>query len=106
MNSIPPPHFGLPIIKPRYLREMKAGSKFYKGIEYIVTSDLPEAQRHALKAAGIETIKIMMDGKVVENCVTYQQYAEWYHTKFFVERAAAEKRQKNLSSEKVFIKKS
>jgi hypothetical protein len=83
---------------------MKVSAKYYWGIEYIVISDLPEAQRRSLKVAGIETIKIMIDGRVVENCVVYQQYAEWYHSKFFIERAA-EERQKGLSPQKVFVNK-
>jgi hypothetical protein len=74
---------------------MKVKAKFYRGIEYIVTTDLPEEQRHAVEHAGIEKIKILVDGKIVSECINYKHYASWYHEKFFIERAAERQRKLN-----------
>ena len=63
---------------------MKAKAKFYKGIEYIVVGELPFdqqtllAQRHSTP----ERIKIMVEGKIVNNCINYQDYSHWFHATF------------------------
>lgn len=61
---------------------MKANSKIYKGIEYVVVSDLPADQQMFLEQRKIEQIKILMDGKIVSNCISYEAYSNWYHTIF------------------------
>jgi hypothetical protein len=54
--------------------------KSYKGIEYIHLYDLPQRQRQIL----LETIdhdlfiKILVDGKIVSQCLQYKDYAYWY----------------------------
>lgn len=56
--------------------------KVYKGIEYIQLTELPEIQR----ALMLETlnkdlfIKIMIDGKIVSDCVQYKDYSFWYRS--------------------------
>lgn len=61
---------------------MKATSKFYKGIEYVVVNELPSEQQALLNQINIEKIKILMDGKILSNCISYQEYSEWFHTVF------------------------
>jgi hypothetical protein len=71
---------------------MKAKAKFFKGIEYVVATELPEDQQLLLEHGGnLEYIKILVDGKVISNCLSYSVYSSWYHSVFFVQRAAAPK---------------
>jgi hypothetical protein len=59
---------------------MKADAKTFKGIEYIVVTDLPQLQQQRL----LDTInhdlfiKIMIDGKIVSRCLQYKDYVHWY----------------------------
>jgi len=63
---------------------MMLGSKIYKGIEYIQLSELPQTQREKL----VQTIskdlfiKILIDGKIVGECLQFKDYAFWYNTVF------------------------
>lgn len=58
---------------------MKAKAKFYRGIEYVQVADLPTNQQILLQHANEpERIKILVDGKVVSNCIQYAAYSEWY----------------------------
>jgi hypothetical protein len=59
---------------------MKINSKIYKGIEYIQITELPSNQRERL----LQTlnrdlfIKIMIDGKIISQCLQYKDYAVWF----------------------------
>ncbi|MBT1706367.1 hypothetical protein [Chryseosolibacter indicus] len=57
-------------------------SKIFKGIEYIHLSDLPEAQKERFlqTTSRYVFIKILIDGKVVSNCIEYSTYSNWFHT--------------------------
>jgi len=78
---------------------MKAKAKLFKGIEYVVTTELPGDQRLLLEHRGnLDHIKILVDGKIISNCLSYSVYSNWYHSVFFVQRAAMPK----PSQEKVF----
>jgi hypothetical protein len=63
---------------------MKVNSTIFKGIEYIQLSQLPEEQREKI----LETInrsliiKILIDGKIVGNCLQYKDYDSWYENVF------------------------
>jgi hypothetical protein len=60
---------------------MKAKAKVYKGIEFISVSELPANQQLLLQhAQEPERIKIMLDGKILENCIQYREYTHWYTT--------------------------
>jgi hypothetical protein len=60
---------------------MKAKAKVYKGIEFISVSELPANQQLLLQhAQKPERIKIMLDGKILENCIQYREYNHWYST--------------------------
>lgn len=61
---------------------MKAKANYYKGIEYIVVSDLPAEQQALLEQKNLERIKILMEGKIVSNCVSYNDYSDWFHNIF------------------------
>jgi len=76
---------------------MKANSKSYKGIEYVVISDLPSDQQSLLEQKNnIERIKILMDGKIVGNCIAYQAYSDWFHAVFKQRIPVARSTQKDL----------
>ena len=56
--------------------------KVFKGIEYIQLDELPLEQRE-LMISTINTslfIKIMIDGKIISNCLQYKDYTTWYLT--------------------------
>ena len=60
---------------------MKAKAIAYRGIEFINISDLPANQQLLLlHAQEPERIKILMDGKILENCIQYREYGVWYAT--------------------------
>lgn len=62
---------------------MKVAAKVYKGIEFIGIDELPSKQQVLLSEnKTIERIKILIDGKIVSNCVQYQHYTTWYSTTF------------------------
>ncbi len=58
---------------------MKVQAKYFREIEYVVVSELPEKQQEKLKEfAEGDYIKILIDGQVTGPCLQYKQYAEWY----------------------------
>lgn len=62
---------------------MKADVKLFKGIEYVVVSELPQLQQAMI----LDTIshdlfiKIMIDGKIISQCLQYKDYSKWYDQK-------------------------
>jgi hypothetical protein len=62
---------------------MKADVKIFKGIEYVVVNELPPLQQTML----LDTInhdlfiKIMIDGKIISQCLQYKDYSKWYDQK-------------------------
>ena len=83
---------------------MKVDAKIFKGIEYIVVTDLPITQRERL----INTIspdlfiKIMIDGKIIGQCLQYKDYSSWYERAAHLQVQAAVAEAK--SSERLEIK--
>jgi hypothetical protein len=63
---------------------MKIDRKNYKGIEYILVDELPQAQRERLlQTLGQDIfIKIMMDGKIVSRCIQYKDYNYWFENTY------------------------
>ena len=60
---------------------MKAKAKVYRGIEFIHLAELPAKQQLLLEhSSNPERIKILIDGKVVGDCIQYEKYSNWYHT--------------------------
>ena len=60
---------------------MKAKAKFYRGIEFVQVADLSASQQILLQHnSEPERIKILIDGKIVSNCIQYHTYCEWYST--------------------------
>lgn len=61
-------------------RVMKAISSIYKGIEYVQISTLPVDQRERLlRTINAELlIKILVDGKVIGNCLQFKDYDCWF----------------------------
>lgn len=59
---------------------MKVQSTIYKGIEYIQVSTLPSEQREKLLNTinkGL-LIKILVDGKMISNCLQFKDYEAWF----------------------------
>lgn len=63
---------------------MKVERKLYKGIEFVVLTELPVVQReHLLKTLSPDQfIKILIDGAVVSNCLQYKDYSNWFDNVF------------------------
>jgi hypothetical protein len=60
---------------------MKIPAKYYREIEYVLVSELPEAQQQLIKQnPEIDFIKILIDGKVTGPCIQYKQYHDWYQS--------------------------
>jgi hypothetical protein len=63
---------------------MMIDSKVYKGIEYVQLCELPLAQREKISETinGDLFIKIMIDGKIVSECLQFKDYSFWYNSVF------------------------
>lgn len=59
---------------------MKVHSTIYKGIEYIQVSTLPSEQKEKLLLSVNPEllIKILVDGKIVTNCMQFKDYEAWF----------------------------
>ena len=56
--------------------------KLYKGIEYVKLSELPQDQRDRLRSTFNEQlfVKILVNGKLLEDCILYKDYKFWFRT--------------------------
>jgi hypothetical protein len=63
---------------------MMIDSKVYKGIEYVQLNELPLAQREKISETMNADlfIKIMIDGKIVSECLQFKDYSFWYNSVF------------------------
>ena len=63
---------------------MKVKSTIYKGIEFVEIYSLPNEQKqNLLQTINPELfIKILIDGKLMVNCIQYKDYEEWYDNAF------------------------
>lgn len=63
---------------------MKVNSTLYKGIEYVqVTSLPPEQQELLLQTINRDLlIKILVEGKLVGNCLQFKDYEVWFDNIF------------------------
>ena len=59
-------------------------SKIYRGIEYVQLDELPSTQREKISQTlnSELLIKIMIDGKVINDCLQYKDYSYWYNSVF------------------------
>lgn len=63
---------------------MKVNSTLYKGIEYVQVSSLPpEQQEQLLQTLNRDLIiKILVEGKLVGNCLQFKDYEVWFDNVF------------------------
>jgi hypothetical protein len=59
---------------------MKVSSSIYKGIQYVQVSTLPSEQRDRLLGTINRElfIKILVDGKLLGNCLQFKDYESWF----------------------------
>jgi hypothetical protein len=59
---------------------MKVSSSVYKGIQYVQVSALPVEQRERLLGTINQEllIKILVDGKIIGNCLQFKDYERWF----------------------------
>lgn len=75
---------------------MKVQAKYFREIEYVVVSELPQSQQDKLKDfVEADYIKILIEGRVTGPCLQYKQYAEWY-VSVFAPLVAGKPEQKSL----------
>jgi hypothetical protein len=60
--------------------------KIYKGIEYVQFSELPLEQQELLKSTmPVDfTIKILVNEKILRDCIQFKDYFDWYENVFKV----------------------
>jgi hypothetical protein len=63
---------------------MKVNSSLYKGIQYVQINALPpDQQDKLLKTINPELfIKILVDGKLIRNCLQFKDYEYWFDNVF------------------------
>jgi len=73
---------------------MKVNSTIYKGIEYVQVRELPPDQRELLlQSINRELlIKIMIEGKLVRNCLLFKDYEIWFDSVYQVKKDSAKPR--------------
>lgn len=61
---------------------MKVSSSVYKGIQYVQVSSLPVEQRERLLGTINKEllIKILVDGKIIGNCLQFKDYERWFES--------------------------
>jgi len=60
-------------------------SRVYKGIEYVQLSELPSDQQHLISHSSDNRemiIKIQVDGKILNDCIQFKDYQNWYKRQF------------------------
>ncbi|SHH99801.1 hypothetical protein SAMN04488109_6620 [Chryseolinea serpens] len=88
---------------------MKVKSTIYKGIEYVQINALPKEQMDSLmKTINRELlIKILIDDKLVGNCLQFKDYESWFDLVYASEKPAATKavkeKEKALEAEPVSL---
>ena len=62
--------------------DMKVSSSVYKGIQYVQVSTLPVEQRERLLVTINKElfIKILVDGKIIGNCLQFKDYEWWFES--------------------------
>lgn len=55
-------------------------ARVYRGIEFIRISELPEDQQQLIKQWAVNgtIIKILMDNKLLPDCIQYKDYCFWF----------------------------
>jgi len=82
---------------------MLAKAKFFRGIEFINVSELPGDQQLLLQhSRDPERIKILLDGKILSNCIQYREYCQWFSTVF--ERSILPVKVESLQKEAFSVK--
>jgi hypothetical protein len=59
---------------------MKAAVEVYKGIEFVRISSLPDDQKKMIwnSFIGQKIIKILRENELLNDCVQYTDYLDWY----------------------------
>ncbi|HEX5170315.1 MAG TPA: hypothetical protein VFW11_14155 [Cyclobacteriaceae bacterium] len=74
--------------------------KLYKGIEYVQLDELPEEQQLRIKESFNEGlfVKILVNGKLCEDCILYKDYSYWFHSVFIVSNNGHQERAVRITS--------
>ena len=63
---------------------MRVNPEFYKGIEYVRISSLPEDQKVKISISlpQDKVIKIQIDDKLLPDCIQYADYLIWFEANY------------------------
>jgi len=66
-------------------------SKVYRGIEFVQLSELPGEQREMFTSTFNKSlvIKILVSGKVLNDCIQFKDYTTWYEGVYNLQNTAA-----------------
>jgi len=71
---------------------MMIESRIYKGIEYVQLSELPGDQQDLISHSSDNRemiIKIQVDGKILNDCIQFKDYLNWYKRQFNIKTSHA-----------------
>lgn len=80
---------------------MKVNSTIYKGIEYVQVSVLPADQQEKIQQTINRDllIKIIVDGKLVGNCLQFKDYELWFDNVYKATQTNQVKAKKGIKEE-------
>ena len=60
---------------------MEVAAEIYKGIMFVRVSSLPEEQKKLIwkSFSGQKIIKILRGKELLDDCLQYEEYQNWYH---------------------------
>lgn len=70
--------------------QLKVATEEFRGIKYVRISSLPDEQRKGIKLAlnsGL-IIKILREGIILNDCLQYAHYLEWYENIYRANKGA------------------
>jgi hypothetical protein len=88
---------------------MMVKSKVYRGIEFVQLSELPGDQREMLTNTFNKSlvIKILVSGKVLNDCIQFRDYMTWYEGVYNLQNTATKietaKSKQTATSQQSFV---
>ena len=80
---------------------MKVAVENYKGIEFVRISTLPEDQKKGIWNSLLhqKIVKILRDNRLLNDCLLYDDYADWYKRNYTLAITSASSQQVDRAKE-------
>lgn len=74
--------------------------EIYKGIEFVRISNLPQEQSEKIKTSfpKEKIIKILKDEVILRDCISYQDYQDWFKQSYLVTKTLTSSKLDNVRS--------